>query len=1043
MAGAEASLSRSSLSGGLRSFTPARAALALLLLAASMAAMWIVVDGSLLRLGFEQLWGRSELIALILLGYGSAFLLRAFAWRALLPAEEQGAGRPDVDRLFSILHASLFANHLLPFKAGEALRPVLAMRAGVPLSAATVSTITARLLDLVALLAITATLLPLTVGIEDARAIVLPAVLIGAALGVLLWARGAAPRATQIALIDQLWAEAYDALRALTRRRLLVAFAFTVPSWVLESVVVYSAAQALGVELSWPAAAAVTAFTILFQVVHLTPGGIGIYEASMIAALQVQGVPVSEAVTLAVLTHAIKFVYAFGIGGPLALLGGVRIPTLAGLRGSRDDAKRANRFEIVAARLWNVLNEGKSFTPVFALGVLVLLGMPHLSDGGYWLRLVGALVALVPLMVVLVRFDFPLRLRAVLWVALGAMLALFRLVDPTAIVLVLALYLGFAVTRSAGVYHRQRIGMSPTNFIRFWKLVATTSGPTSGNLLEQVPKLLILVLSARFLADGLTAPAVVAVEAYTLCFALVAVLVHQWWFTWVPGDSLTATRLVAEPGARISRRVILIVIDGCRADRFAEAHTPFIDSLAADGVRCADMHTVYPARTLTAVSTMLTGAAPRTHGIRSNLSRGLKCESIFDALDAHGMRGRLVGSARLGDAFGEESVERVPATKRNEAIDEALVARAREILKQDDPDLLVLQTRSVDQTGQVQGSDYPEYLAQIEETDRLLERFIGWCRDEGYLEETTVLVTSDHGQANNGGHGHLTEPERRVPFLAWGRGVPSGVELEGTRTLHDVAPTVAYYLGAPSPAQSVGQVLVIPEGQPPREDGPLAVIVPAYNEAETLPQVLARMPRETVSDLEVIVVDDGSSDGTAEIARAHGVEHVVVHQQNRGLGAALRTGLETARALDARAAVYLDADLEYDPREIPALLAPIESREADYVLGSRFAGTREGHPLARSIGNRLFTALLNVVAGHRISDGQTGFRAFSPRALAVAEVIHDYNYAQVLTLNLLRKGMRLRQVPITYRHRTTGNSFINLQYLWRVPLGMAREVVRE
>ena len=82
-----------------------------------------------------------------------------------------------------------------------------------------------------------------------------------------------------------------------------------------------------------------------------------------------------------------------------------------------------------------------------------------------------------------------------------------------------------------------------------------------------------------------------------------------------------------------------------------------------------------------------------------------------------------------------------------------------------------------------------------------------------------------------------------------------------------------------------------------------------------------------------------------------------------------------------------------------------------------------------------------TLAARRISDGQTGFRAFGPDALAVAEIVHDYNYAQVLTLDLLSKGLRLAEVPITYRRRTEGRSFVRIDYLWRVPVGIARELI--
>ena len=999
-------------------------------------------DGALLRAGFAELMGNPRLLALLLGGYAAAFLLRAIAWRALLG----GSGaRTDIGRLFSVLHAALFANHALPVKAGEVLRPALAAQAGVPIAEATVTTVVARMLDMAALLAVAAALLPLTAtGGESPAVLATPALMLGVAAGALFWFRHTDYRWARSEVVDRVWATARNALRTLPPRAVVTAFVLTVPSWLLESVVVYGAAQALGLELSLTAAAAVTAFTICFQIVHLTPGGIGVYEASMTAALQAQGMPGGEALTLAVLTHALKFAYAFGPGALLALPAVTGFPSLGRIRASREDSKRAGRFEIVAARLWNVLNEGKPFTPVFVLGTLVLLGFPHLTDGDYWLRQLVAFMALAPLFVVFYRYAFPLRLRVALWVVLAVAVVVFRVFDVAAIALVLGLFLGFTVVLWGSIYYHLRIGTPWTNGLRFWRLVLENPDPTSGNFLEQVPKLLILVLLSGFLVDHPGALSIAAVEVFTMGVAVVAVLSHQWWFTWAPPDPLAPTRLRNTDRGPLARRVILIVIDGCRADRFAEARTPFLDSLAAEGVVAADMRTVYPARTVTAFTSMLTGATPRIHGMRSNFvpSLGAKCESIFGVLEQRGMRGRLAGIAHLVDSFGEQTVETVTAVTPNEEIDHALVARAREILDRDDPELLVLQTLSVDQTGHSRGSYYPEYVERIEATDRLLEDFIGWCREEGYLDGATVMVTSDHGQGRGiGGHGHLTEPEKRVPFIAWGEGVPRGARIDDARSLLDVASTLAYYLGTPPPAQSVGQVLFTPEGVETRNNGPLAIVIPAYNEAEVLPDVLARIPRARLGEVAVIVVDDGSADGTAEVAERAGADLVVRHPGNRGLGAALRTGLEAARGLDARGAVYLDADLEYDPAEIPALLAPIESGEADYVLGSRFLGHREGHAWWRSAGNRVFTLALSFAAGRRISDGQTGFRAFSADALNVAEIVHDYNYAQVLTLDLLHKGMRLAEVPISYRGRSRGRSFINGHYLWRVPLGMARELL--
>jgi glycosyltransferase involved in cell wall biosynthesis len=197
-----------------------------------------------------------------------------------------------------------------------------------------------------------------------------------------------------------------------------------------------------------------------------------------------------------------------------------------------------------------------------------------------------------------------------------------------------------------------------------------------------------------------------------------------------------------------------------------------------------------------------------------------------------------------------------------------------------------------------------------------------------------------------------------------------------------------------------------------------------------------------VPDVQVVVVDDGSTDGTAAVAAGHGAI-VLRHEVNRGLGAALRSGFAKARELNARAAVYLDADGEYDPAEAASLLQPIEAGEADYVLGSRFMGRIEGMTRPRRVANRAFSLLLSGLCGRYISDGQTGFRAFSRRALDVAEIVHDYNYAQVLTLDLLHKGMRLREAPVSYRRRTTGRSFVSAEYLWRVPVGMLREVLSD
>lgn len=224
----------------------------------------------------------------------------------------------------------------------------------------------------------------------------------------------------------------------------------------------------------------------------------------------------------------------------------------------------------------------------------------------------------------------------------------------------------------------------------------------------------------------------------------------------------------------------------------------------------------------------------------------------------------------------------------------------------------------------------------------------------------------------------------------------------------------------------------------------LAVVIPAKDEEATIGELLDRVARVRVAgcELRVVVVDDGSTDRTAQIARQRGAL-VVRHPENRGLGAAVRTGLRAAVEGSASAVAYLDADLEYYPEDIPRLVEPVLSGRADYVLGSRFLGEASGlrgMKTYRRLGNLAFTLLLVMLAGRRITDGQTGMRAFSREAADRAEIVHDYNYAQVLTLDLLRKGFRMEEVPIRYRVREHGESFIGWTYPAKVLPAIWREL---
>ena len=225
--------------------------------------------------------------------------------------------------------------------------------------------------------------------------------------------------------------------------------------------------------------------------------------------------------------------------------------------------------------------------------------------------------------------------------------------------------------------------------------------------------------------------------------------------------------------------------------------------------------------------------------------------------------------------------------------------------------------------------------------------------------------------------------------------------------------------------------------------GPVVVFLPAHDEEATVAAVVARVP-ELVGGRrgECLVVDDGSGDHTAELAAAAGATVLSV-ASNRGLGAAVRLGLAAATERGAAAVAFCDADREYDPGELERLVVPILEGRADYVVGSRFAGEIRRMLPQRRLGNLALTALLRFVARAPIGDGQSGFRALSRAAAADAEIVHDYNYAQVLTLDLLAKGYRYLEVPIGYRFRSTGRSFVRpLRYLRRVVPAVWRELDR-
>ncbi|MBL8096844.1 MAG: glycosyltransferase family 2 protein [Anaerolineales bacterium] len=195
----------------------------------------------------------------------------------------------------------------------------------------------------------------------------------------------------------------------------------------------------------------------------------------------------------------------------------------------------------------------------------------------------------------------------------------------------------------------------------------------------------------------------------------------------------------------------------------------------------------------------------------------------------------------------------------------------------------------------------------------------------------------------------------------------------------------------------------------------LTVIIPCYNERATIARLVGRV-RAEAPEAEIIIVDDGSADGTRdilpEVAQASNAR-VLLHDKNGGKGKAIRTGLQAATG---DILLIQDADLEYDPRDYPALLKPIIEGNADVVYGSRFLGApRRAMMFWHMIANKLLTLMTNILYDTILSDMETGYKVFRRKVVeGLVLRANRFDFEPEFTAKILRRRFRIFEVPITF-----------------------------
>ncbi len=194
----------------------------------------------------------------------------------------------------------------------------------------------------------------------------------------------------------------------------------------------------------------------------------------------------------------------------------------------------------------------------------------------------------------------------------------------------------------------------------------------------------------------------------------------------------------------------------------------------------------------------------------------------------------------------------------------------------------------------------------------------------------------------------------------------------------------------------------------------------AYNEEKLIGDAILKISRTIprVDKVEILVVNDGSTDKTVEMAMNAGADKIISHKTNMGVGAAFMTGIRNSISMGADIVVTVDGDGEANTDEIPDLINPILNNQFDVVVGQRFVkNIPSNYSKTNLIGNKIFTKIVSFVAGHKFSDTQSGYRAYSKDAINDISVVNNFTYTQEVLLDLHFKGFRIGDTPISFTYR--------------------------